>query len=145
MEAKASFVAGLSGSGMQSIVSSEQNREVDFTLPKFSLEMRISLAQTLAAMGMPTAFDPTTADFTGITKDTPPLVIGNVIHQANIDVVEKGTTAAAVTAVVMAAGAMPQEAEKVTFHVDKPFLYFIQDSTSHSVLFMGRVNDPTTK
>jgi serpin B len=141
----AAFTAGLSAKSFASIVAAEQKAEVDFTMPKFSLETRVSLSQTLAAMGMPTAFDAGAADFTGMTKDMPPLYIGNVIHQANIDVVEEGTTAAAVTAVVMTAEAMPQEPQKVTLHVDKPFLYFIQDSASNSLLFMGRVNDPTAK
>jgi serpin B len=68
-----------------------------------------------------------------------------VIHQANIDVVEQGTTAAAVTAVVMEAGSAPAQLERVQFHVDKPFLYLIRDTGSGAVLFMGRVNDPLAK
>jgi serpin B len=95
-------------------------------------------------MGMGIAFDPNTADFSGITTQEP-LYVGAVIHQANIDVVEKGTTAAAVTAVVMEAGAAPVQGQKVTFHVDKPFLYFIHDNRSGAVLFMGRVDDPSAK
>jgi serpin B len=72
------------------------------------------------------------------------LKIDKVIHQANIDVVEDGTTAAAVTVVVgAAAGAAPAEPPHVQFHVDKPFLYLIRDSASGAVLFMGRVDDPS--
>jgi serpin B len=140
----ASFIAGLSDAQFRSIVGAESNADVDFQLPKFSLETRVSLVSALSAMGMPTAFDPSAADFSGMTTQEP-LYIGNVIHQANIDVVEEGTTAAAVTAVVMAAGAAPAQPRKVTFHVDKPFLYFIHDNRSGAVLFMGRVDDPAAK
>ena len=141
----ATFVNGLTSASLDSLLGSEQRSVVDFTLPKFSLETRVDLATVLASMGMATAFDPNLADFSGITTEKPPLYIAKVIHQANIDVVEKGTTAAAVTAVVMAAGATQMQPQKVTFHVDKPFLYFIRDNASGSLLFMGRVTDPTAK
>jgi len=141
----AAFVKGLTADSLASLIASQSKAEVDLTLPRFSIQTRIGLAKTLEAMGMPTAFDSTKADFTGITTDRPSLYIGNVIHEANIDVVEKGTTAAAVTAVVMEAGAAPAQPQKATFHVDKPFLYFITDRTSGSVLFMGRVSDPASK
>jgi serpin B len=137
----ASFVANLSDARFTEILAAESQAEVDFQLPKFSLETRVGLADVLSGMGMGIAFDPNTADFSGITTQEP-LYVGAVIHQANIDVVEKGTTAAAVTAVVMEAGAAPVQGQKVTFHVDKPFLYFIHDNRSGAVLFMGRVDDP---
>jgi serpin B len=95
-------------------------------------------------MGMPTAFT-AEADLSGITTQTK-LYVSKVIHQANIDVVEEGTTAAAVTVVVGATmGGGMDEPAHVQFHVDKPFLYFIHDNSSGAVLFMGRVDDPSAK
>jgi serpin B len=88
---------------------------------------------------MPSAFDDR-ADFSGITT-AEKLVISNVIHQANIDVDEKGTEAAASTAVVMRATAMP--AEPVAFRADRPFLFALRDVPSGAVLFLGRVGDPS--
>ena len=82
-------------------------REVALALPKFGIETKTDLASTLAALGMPTAFDDR-ADFSGITT-AEPLEISDVIHQANIDVDEKGTEAAAATAVVIRATGMPAE------------------------------------
>jgi serpin B len=140
----ASFIGGLSDSQLKAILGAESEAEVDLQLPKFSIETRVGLADVLSGMGMGVAFDPNAADFSGITTQEP-LYVGAVIHQANIDVVEKGTTAAAVTAVVMEAGAAPVQPRKVTFHVDKPFLYFIHDNRSGAVLFMGRVDDPSAK
>jgi serpin B len=96
-------------------------------------------------MGMPLAFDQFQADFTGIaTPPEGPLYIKRVIHQANIDVDEKGTTASAATAVVMAAGGGPN-LEPITFKVDRPFLFLLRDVPTGAILFVGRVTDPSTK
>jgi serpin B len=140
----AGFVRALSSAKLAEIVGAENERDVDFQMPKFSIESRVQLADVLSAMGMKLAFDPNSADFAGITTEEP-LYISKVIHQANIDVVEQGTTAAAVTAVAMTAGAAPVQPQHVQFHVDKPFLYFIRDTRSGAVLFMGRVDDPSAK
>lgn len=140
----ASFVNGLSAAGFQSILKAESDADVDLQLPRFSIQTRVELSDVLSALGMPTAFESTQADFSGITTEEP-LYLAAVIHEANIDVVEKGTTASAVTAVVVAAGATRAQPERVTMHVDKPFLYFIHDTRSGAILFMGRVDDPTAK
>jgi len=104
-------------------------------IPKFSMTMRLDLADTLAAMGMPHAFRG--ADFSGMTG-TRDLFISDVIHKAFIDVSEEGTEAAAATAVIMKRGGSPP-------HViaDRPFVFLIRDSDTNSILFVGRVSDPT--
>ncbi len=88
---------------------------------------------------MPSAFDPDRADFSGITTEEA-LFISDVVHQANIDVDEKGTTAAAATAVVMRATAIPQH---VALLVDRPFIFALRDRPTGAVLFLGRVTDPS--
>jgi serpin B len=100
-------------------------------------------------MGMPTVFSDS-ADLSGMAAAGPldpnGLKIDEVIHQANIDVVEEGTTAAAVTVVLGAATGGPGDQTPpphVQFHVDKPFLYLIRDNDSGAVLFLGRVDDPS--
>jgi serpin B len=146
----AGFVAGLSDAGLSALLASESTYDVDLTLPRFSVETRTDLAAALAAMGMPTAFG-ANADLSGMTIPDPlhpePLSIDKVIHQANIDVVEQGTTASAVTVVIGWAGAapgpQPTPPPHVQFNVDKPFLYLIRDNASGAVLFIGRVNDPS--
>ena len=72
------------------------------------------------------------------------LLIDDVIHQANIDVDEKGTEAAAATAVVMRAGSAPAD-EPVTMRVDRPFLFALRDVPTGAVLFLGRVTDPSVE
>jgi serpin B len=119
---------------------------VEVTMPRFGIETRADLADTLAAMGMPLAFNVERADFTGISPiaSETGLYIKKVIHQANIDVDEKGTEAAAATAVVMATGGGPGTRE-IVFKVDRPFLFLIRDVPTGAILFMGRVSDPSVR
>jgi serpin B len=140
----AAFVGGLTADKLKKlIVYGDRQYDVDLTLPRFSIDSHFELSDALKAMGMPTLFSDA-ADLSGITT-AEPLLVSAVVHEANIDVVESGTTAAAVTVVVGAtAGGGPQEPPiKVQFHVNKPFLYFIRDYSDGAVLFMGRVNDPS--
>ena len=141
----ASFVSGLTAAKLATIVNAETAYDVGLTMPRFSAESRFDLGAVLAAMGMPTLFDSFRADLSGITHDQK-LYAQHVIHQANIDVVEQGSTAAAVTVVLvggMGGGPTPTPPPHVKFHVDKPFLYFIRDAASGVVLFMGRIDDPS--
>jgi hypothetical protein len=135
----ASFEASLDGDGLATITGALSDRQVSLTFPRFGIETKVELADVLAAMGMPMAFSGA-ADFGGIT-DEASLYISDVIHQANIDVDEKGTEAAAATAVVMRESAGP--GEPVTLHVDRPFLFALRDVPTGAVLFLGRVGDPS--
>jgi serpin B len=120
--------------------------EVILTLPKFKMTRQFGLEGTLSAMGMPRAFDMNAADFSGMTVKRE-LFISAVIHKAFVDVNEKGTEAAAATAVVMEyATAMPprfQPPPPPVFRADHPFVFLIRDNRSGGILFMGRVTDPT--
>jgi serpin B len=135
----AAFEADLGSSGLDAITDALSNRQVNLTFPRFGTETKVELADVLATLGMPTAFSGA-ADFSGITDEVS-LYISDVIHQANIDVDEKGTEAAAATAVVMRATSAP--AEPVTLHVDRPFMFALRDVETGAVLFLGRVTDPS--
>ena len=108
-------------------------------LPKFSFSTDVDLKEGLTALGMPDAFDPARADFSGMTggKD---LYIDTVLHKAFVAADEKGTEAAAATAVIM----MPTSAmlPDVTLTIDRPFLFVIRDLPSGQILFIGRVLNP---
>jgi serpin B len=121
----------------------EPARKVILTLPRFKMTQPLELSRTLAAMGMPQAFS-SAADFSGMTGK-PEFSISAAIHKAFIDVNEKGTEAAAATAVAMTAAAMrmpAQEPPPIVFRADHPFLFVIRDTGSGAILFMGRVEDP---
>jgi serpin B len=122
--------------------------DLQLLLPKFSIETRAILNEALTAAGMPLAFDPGSADFTGIHVPEDPfdrVYISNVIHQANIDVDEQGVEAAAATAVGMETGGGPSPLERITLRLDRPFLFVLRDVETGAILFMGRVVDPTQK
>jgi serpin B len=135
-----SFVNGLTAAKLASIAGSTKTYEVDLTLPRFSADSRVDLAEVLKAMGMTTAFNPDGADLSGITTDQK-LSIDKVVHQANIDVNEEGVTASAVTVVGGRGGV--GEPPHVQFHINKPFLYLIREGETGTVLFMGRIDDPS--
>jgi serine protease inhibitor len=97
---------------------------------------------------MSAAFDRARADFTGIADPPDPrdrLFISEVFHKAFVRTDEKGTEAAAATAVPMMRIGSAMPSRLVTFVADHPFLFVIRDNASGLVLFMGRVADPSTK
>jgi serpin B len=114
--------------------------EVNVHMPKFTLDTKYTLNDNLASMGMPSAFSPDAADFTGITgkKD---LFISMVVHQAFVKVDEKGTEAAAATAGIFQTTATPLS--KYTFRADHPFVFLIYDDQTGLILFMGQVLNPS--
>ena len=126
---------------LDAILDALSLRNVALTLPKFTCEAEFSLADTLAGMGMPDAFQPGVADFSGINGRRD-LFLMKVLHKAFVEVNEEGTEAAAATGIVAGVtSVMP--GEPFRFRADHPFLFLIRDRRSGAVLFMGRVADPT--
>ena len=117
-------------------------------LPKFTIDpaSSLSLKRALAELGMPVAFDAGRADFSGIAHPANPderLVMDDVIHKAFVKVDEKGTEAAAATAITMRAVGSEMEPEKpFSVVADRPFLFLVRERSSGLVLFLGRVTDP---
>jgi serpin B len=111
---------------------------IALSMPRWAFDSpSISLADMLEEMGMTDAFAPGQADFSGMdgTRD---LYISKVFHQAFVSVNEAGTEAAAATAVVVNRLSGPRE-----FTIDRPFIYLIRDIETDTVLFLGRVTDPS--
>ena len=129
----------LDGAALRRIVNGLKDTQVILSMPKFSFRSKAQLKDALGELGMPIAFT-SRADFSGMTKQEP-LEISDVIHQAFIAVDEKGTEAAAATAVVMRSTSAPLQ--PVELRIDRPFLFLIQDDGTGAILFMGRLADPT--
>jgi serpin B len=125
--------------------------EVELFMPRFGVDTGpVPLKTSLERLGMVDAFDFEAVDFSGIhvpADESDRIAIGQVIHQANIDVDEKGTEAAAATAVVFDTGGCtgPAPARTVTLRLDRPFLFYLRDLGSGAILFMGRVVDPSAR
>ncbi len=116
---------------------------VEIFLPRFKLESGFDLNDVLAKMGMPDAFRQM-ADFSGM-DGTLLLYISGVFHKAWGEVNEEGTEAAAATTVEVAAKAALAKLPPPppVFRADHPFVFFIRDTRSGSMLFLGRLSDPS--
>jgi serpin B len=112
-------------------------RKTDLSFPKFKYGYKKELKDILTEMGMGIAFTDK-ADFSNISDIS--LLISLVLHQAFIETNEDGTEAAAATIVGISTTSMPQT---YNLTIDHSFLYIIRETTTNSILFMGRVADPT--
>jgi serpin B len=133
------FEATLDTEKLEAILSDLSRGQVALTMPRFEFESAFNLKDALAALGMAVAFSDQ-ADFSGMTGN-PELFISDVVHKAFVAVDEEGTEAAAATAVMMGLLSMP--AEPVEVRLDRPFLFLIRDVETGTVLFLGRVVDPS--
>jgi serpin B len=138
----AKLESNLNPASLASWLEKAEDQSVNVTLPKFKMSTGLVLSNTLQAMGMKDAFS-ADADFSGMDGTPHWLYLSAVLHKAQIDVNEKGTEAAAATGVgVTELGAMRVEEPPREFRADHPFLFLIQDTTTDSILFMGRVMNP---
>ena len=120
-----------------------KSQRVELFLPRFKMESDFKLGDTLGKMGMPDAFGPN-ANFSGM-DGTQNLFISGVFHKAWVEVNEEGTEAAAATIVAVTASAMPLNPPPPppVFRADHPFIFCIRDTHSGSLLFLGRLADPS--
>ncbi|MDX1962159.1 MAG: serpin family protein [Pirellulales bacterium] len=113
---------------------------LDVEVPKFKMSWQGNLIKDLKALGMSAPFDQEQADYSGMTPRPPEgLWVQSIMHQAEVEFDEEGTTAKAVT-VMGYAGAIVEEPP--SFRAYHPFLFLIMDQHSGLILFMGRFTDP---
>ena len=110
---------------------------ISIEFPRFRMEDEADLVPILKALGMSSLFDIAHADLSGIDSKNN-LFIDAAFQRAFVEVTETGTEAAATT--WFAANA---KSKAESFHVNHPFLFFIRDNGSGTILFLGRVVDPT--
>jgi serpin B len=113
--------------------------KVTLSLPQFRTTAELQLKSVLADMGMPLAFRPGEADFSGMTTRGSELALSAVAHKAYVEVNEAGTEAAAATAIKGRSLFPPRVPE---FRADHPFVFAIRDGRSGCLLFLGRLSDP---
>lgn len=136
------FESALDAGTMDSALDAMKPTRVAITMPKFEFESSFTLNDTLASMGMPSAFTPGQADFSGMdgTRD---LFITYIFHKAFVSVDEAGTEAAAATAVIVALTSAPSGSVELV--LDRPFTFLIRDIPTGAILFVGRVLDPRSQ
>jgi serpin B len=133
--------SSLTAAKIEGWLSKFSSHRVDVSLPKFKLTAECELSNALSELGMPVAFKPGAADFSGITG-TRELAISAVVHKAFVEVEEKGTEAAAATGVVVSARAAVVAQQPVIFRADHPFFFLIRDTDTGTILFVGRLVRP---
>lgn len=125
-------------------MSKLEERKIDLHLPRFQLDTTYDLKKTLTAMGMTRAFNPPKgpngAQFDGMSASGD-LYISGAFHKAFVAVDEKGTEAAAATGIVV--GTLSAPPAIPTVRADRPFLFLIRDVKTNSILFLGRITQPT--
>ncbi len=110
-------------------------------MPRFELEYEVRLNDILSALGMEIAFDPYSADFNRMREGTGDnLYISGVKHKTYVKVDEEGTEAAAVTSVTVGATSAPV---LVMMRVNRPFIFMIRERFSGTILFIGKIVDPS--
>lgn len=133
------YIASLSGEGLIKAIKNSEDAYVEAQLPKFSYDYTVSMNDALKTLGMPTAFNTGTADFSKLGKSARGnIYIGEVLHKTFISVDELGTKAGAVTKVEMR-----DESARLgyTVKLDRPFVYMIIDNETKLPIFIGTVMD----
>lgn len=138
------FIQGLNAQDWGRWMSQFSKTEGDISMPRFKLEYEKALKDTLTAMGMGVAFEPSQADFSRMLSqgsvDKP--FIQSVKQKTFVDVNEKGTEAAAATSVQVGLTAVPSNTNRFTMVIDHPFYFAITDDAGKVVLFEGAVFNP---
>jgi serpin B len=133
----------LTASTFDQIVNNMTEQSIDLSLPKFTARKSFSLKPALTRLGLASAFG-AQANFSGMLqsrgKSSSSLSIDDVIHEAVLEVSERGAEGAAATAVVMMRSAMPVKPRVV--RVDRPFLFAVRDRAQGGMLFLGTVANP---
>jgi serpin B len=131
--------AGLDFDMLDTAIWQLAEAEVHVYLPRFTFATEtIELKDTMRALGMVDAFDPMRANFSGAAEGG--LFITHLLHKAFIGVEENGTEASAATVVIFGS---PIAMAPLEVRIDRPFLFAIRDMRTSTVLFLGRVLDPT--
>jgi serpin B len=108
------------------------------------IEADYQLNDVMIGLGLGNAFT-ADADFSSLIEGAGPgdLVISQVLHKTFLEIDEKGTEAAAATAIIMERAAiMVPEEEPVEFRADHPFLIALRHKPTGMVMFIGRVEAP---
>jgi serpin B len=132
------LIGSLDAERWAEIIDGLSSAESNVVMPKFTLEYDIELNDVLKALGMEIAFDELNADFSNMYPPPLQVFISKVKHKTFVDVNEEGTEAAAVTSVEIGLTSLPP-----TVYVDRPFVFAIRERFSGTILFVGRIMDPT--
>jgi serine protease inhibitor len=134
-----SFVASMTSEELSTWIAGLEPAKVTIGLPRFTATFASSLVQPLTSLGMGAAFNPDTADFSGLAVG-PGVHISDVAHEAMVQVDETGTVAAAATTVTVTTTVV---GPIINMTMNRPFFYAIVDGKTGVLLFIGTLMDPS--
>lgn len=135
------LLASLTNAKLNAAIGAMSSKKVDVSLPRFSIEADNSLTTTLKKMGVSCAFDPDRSDFSNMVTE-PGWTLATVKQKTAITTNESGTEASAITEAIMYMG-IGNSNVKIEFN--RPFAFLIRDERAGTIMFMGAVNEPTSK
>ena len=148
VEGDISFVAVIARDGLEPPAVADWDalqlsaRRGTVAVPRFNASSALELVDVLTALGLGALFRPG-PDFDGLFSGGEPKALGRVLHNARVDVDERGTRAAAVTVATAIAVSAPYRPEPpFELRLDRPFLWAIEDRRTGTILFLGIVTDP---
>jgi serine protease inhibitor len=123
------------------LVPQLRKTEVDLYLPKFTVESKHNLINTIKMTGIRDLFDPNNANLYNISKpvNNKHLYVSQVLQNAKIIVDENGTEASAATAMTMMFNCATNKPKSVLFKANHPFTYYIRDTSLNLIYFMGQL------
>ena len=130
------IIENLTAEELERMIQSKRMRQVDILFPRFNTSSPHNLNDLLSAMGMPRAFSERLAEFPNMALNAE-LYVNRMMQKARIEVNEQGTEASVVTMGAMRKKSVNIITDYVNFHAKRPFVYFIIDSSTHSIFFMG--------
>ncbi len=138
------FLAAFSAENWNQWTGSFSKRNGVLYFPRFKLEYEKLLNDVLKSLGMAVAFDQNQADFTRMFDKVGDmnLFIDKVKHKSFVEVNEEGTEAAAVTSVEVGVTSVGPGSSFV-MRVDRPFIFAIREHHSGTILFIGKIVDPS--
>lgn len=136
------FLADLTPETLTATLDNAETASVLTWLPEYTVDYRITLNDALSQIGMPAAFDPYSADFSGVIDTTVDgnIYIDKVIHKTHITVNAEGTKAAAATEVGLIKDGIGGGNCDYSVDLNRPFMYMIVDSENNLPLFIGTVD-----
>jgi len=135
------IISSLDMAKYQSYIASSKTFSTQVRMPKFKITYKTLLNGVLSEMGMAQSFG--NADFSRLFEESLPLQISRVIHQSFIELDEEGTEAAAATVVEVSFTSANPNPQPLEISIDKPFAFFIRERHSNTILFAGKLLDPT--
>ncbi len=138
------YIHELNAEAVKGMLSSAEKNRLQLIIPKIEASGDYDLVDVLKDLGIKSAFDMNKSDLSGILDDPSiPLWVSDALHKAKLSMGEKGTEAAAVTVIAIAAGSAPGYTPPPCVQFDRSFIYMLMDLRTSSALFMGIVNDPS--